>query len=590
MADVTDEFAELDEVFWSVVQNLPPDSPFLRHLANLFQNKQGDDKSEHSGDDSKSHDDNKSPPDSPKGAGGGEEEPETEANAEYIRTIKNVENAFDIDLTSSSLFDKRPDGLYVNHTCPDTDDYYLEAKTPPQASKPPEEGEVTLRSLPVEIFITLMTTFLAVGKGVNWLELGVSTQGRVKYPPRARMNLEAAHVAKVVRGKAELTKETTTALGLLTSDAIEEQWKKSKIKLDEYENVTRKKGKVVKYDGARPLHFDPIAAQTPSHFPANIFYRMQTYCMGCRHLTYLMDAHYWCMRCTLLYGFWPCTGEKGGAMCALCAKYTDASRSRAAAEWAKLYDATTGFIFEKVATLRERLPPFIVTQYDASVAMILRKPHEITLQITDSLLNRFKDCYHITEGKDKGSDKKKKTDKPPPAKGDGDASTSADTQRPLRPSTSMQRAQREAAKRDDAATSSALKPGGKRKKTKKKKGSRSSTPKPSTSTERRSTTPKRKYDEIADDDDDDLSPDEYTLLGLPWSYFAMVIGGRAGLVQITIGKCGHGLRPVDKPTPDMVDVVQEIWSGKRPIRFGFSHHGQWHFAAWLINVGFTCLA
>ena len=107
------------------------------------------------------------------------------------------------------------------------------------------------------------------------------------------MNLEAAHVAKVVRGKAELTKETTTALGLLTSDAIEEQWKKSKIKLDEYENVTRKKGKVVKYDGARPLHFDPIAAQTPSHFPANIFYRMQTYCMGCRHLTYLMDAHYW---------------------------------------------------------------------------------------------------------------------------------------------------------------------------------------------------------------------------------------------------------------------------------------------------------
>ena len=576
VADVTDEFAELDEVFWSVVQNLPPDSPFLRHLAHLFQNKQDDDRPEHSGDDSESNDDSPTPPDSPKGAGGGEEEQETEANAEYIRTIKNVEDAFDIDLTSSSRFDKRPDGLYINHTCPDSDDYYLEAKTPPQASKPPEEGEVTLRSLPVEIFITLMTTFLAVGKGVNWLELGVNTRGKVKYPPRARMDLEAAHVAKVVRGKAELTKETTTALGLLTSDAIEEQWKKSKIKLDEYENVTRKKGKVVKYDGARPLHFDPIAAQTPSHFPANIFYRMQTYCMGCRHLTYLMDAHYWCMRCTLLYGFWPCTGEKGSAMCALCAKYGDAVRSRAAAEWAKLYSATEGFIFDKVAALRERLPPFIVTQYDASVAMILRKPREITLQITDSLLDRFKECYHITDGKEKSADKKK-TDKSQPSKGDGDAGNTADSKRPLRSSTSMQRAQREAAKRDDAATSSAPKSGSKRKKSKKKTSSRSATPKPSTSAEQKSITPKRKHEEI-DDDDDDVVPDDYMLLGLPWSYFALVICGRAGVIQITIGKCGHGLRPVDDPTPDMVDVMLEVWSGKRPIKFGFSHHGTWAVA------------
>ena len=145
-------------------------------------------------------------------------------------------------------------------------------------------------------------------------------------------------------------------------------------------------------------------------------------------------------------------------MCALCAKYTDAVRSRAAAEWAKLYDATTGFIFEKVATLRERLPPFIVTQYDASVAMILRKPHEVTLQITDYLLDRFKESYHITDGKDKDPDKKKKPGKQPPPKGDGDASQSADKQRPLRATTSIQRAQREAAKRDDAATSSASNP------------------------------------------------------------------------------------------------------------------------------------
>ena len=229
-----------------------------------------------------------------------------------------------------------------------------------------------------------------VGKGVNWLTLGVNTRRKPIRPLRERLTLDPEHVTKAVRGKAELNKATTDALGLLTSYAIEEQWRKSKCDLDEYGGVTRKKGRVVKYDGARPLYFDPAAAMTPGYFPVNIFFRMQTYCMGCRHLTYLMDAHYWCMRCTLLYGFWPCTGVQGGAMCALCENYTDAIRARAASEWAKLYSTSEGLIYKTAATLRERLPPFIVTQYDASLAMILRKPLEITLEITESLLVRLK--------------------------------------------------------------------------------------------------------------------------------------------------------------------------------------------------------
>ena len=39
---VVDEFAEIDDVFWSVVSTLPPDSPFLRHLAALFQSTEND--------------------------------------------------------------------------------------------------------------------------------------------------------------------------------------------------------------------------------------------------------------------------------------------------------------------------------------------------------------------------------------------------------------------------------------------------------------------------------------------------------------------------------------------------------------------
>ena len=152
------------------------------------------------------------------------------------------------------------------------------------------------------MFITLMTIIHNIGKGVNWLKLDVSTRGKVIYPPRERMDLDTDHVAKIVRGTAGLDKATTDVLGLLTSDAIKEQWVKSKCSLDDYENATRKKNRVVKYAGARPLYFEPAVAMTPGYIPVNIFYRMQTYCIRCRHLTYLLDMHYWCMRCTLLQG------------------------------------------------------------------------------------------------------------------------------------------------------------------------------------------------------------------------------------------------------------------------------------------------
>ena len=130
-----------------------------------------------------------------------------------------------------------------------------------------------------------------------------------------------------------------------------------------------------------------------------------------------------------------------------------------------------------------------MTQYDASLAMILRKPREITLQITDSLLERFKDCYHITDAKEKKEGLQKAV-LPPPPKDTDDDTISADVKRPLRSSTALQRAEQKAAKRDDAATSSTQKSQRKRKIGKgKKKSSRVSTPKPSTSTARRSTIP-----------------------------------------------------------------------------------------------------
>ena len=153
-----------------------------------------------------------------------DDDSDTEANAEYVTTICNLQDTFDIDLTLSTRFEKRKKGLYVIHTCPDTHNRFLVAKTPSKASKPTVEGEVTLGSLPVDIFITLMTMFHSIRKGVNWLEHGVNTRGKAIHPPRERLTLDAKHVAKVDRGKAKLNPETTRALGLLTNADIVKQW------------------------------------------------------------------------------------------------------------------------------------------------------------------------------------------------------------------------------------------------------------------------------------------------------------------------------------------------------------------------------
>ena len=124
VAYVTDEFAELDEAFWAVVQNLPPDLPFLRHLAHLFQDNKGDKSLHHSGAECEAKDDGHVSADTRKGDGD-DSDPDTAANAEYVQTIRNLQDAFYIDLTSSSSFHKREDGLYDNHTCPDSPNYFF---------------------------------------------------------------------------------------------------------------------------------------------------------------------------------------------------------------------------------------------------------------------------------------------------------------------------------------------------------------------------------------------------------------------------------------------------------------------------------
>ena len=76
---------------------------------------------------------------------------------------------------------------------------------------------------------------------------------------------------------------------------------------------------------------------TVTYLTVNIEYIGTTFCVGCRHATYRFDVHYWCMRCTLLAGYWPCTAEKRHAACPLCQKLPSTARTAATKLWHRLY-------------------------------------------------------------------------------------------------------------------------------------------------------------------------------------------------------------------------------------------------------------
>ena len=150
------------------------------------------------------------------------------------------------------------------------------------------------------------------------------------------------------------------------------------------------------YNGARPIVFDEENARKSKYLVVNIYYNNCTYCIACRHKTYLHDQHPWCMACTVLAGYWPCTGGKHDAVCLHCSGYKPITKSRCQEEWKRIYNSLTGFITSKLFDFRTRLPVPLVFQFDASLSTVIRDQWKEDASVAENKLNHlFIQAYHI---------------------------------------------------------------------------------------------------------------------------------------------------------------------------------------------------
>lgn len=195
--------------------------------------------------------------------------------------------------------------------------------------------------------------------------------------------------------KSTLIPETfRRSLSLLTWDANAIVWTETETDLQTYlGRVTAPRGDLV-YTGPKPLPFNPDQARNPKFMVPNILYYYDTYCIACRHPTYLYDKHPWCMKCMLVSGYWPCTGGPTAARCVHCADYSDIMLRRNYRAWLDLVDCTTTKP-ELASCLPSRLPRYISTQFDASWSMILRSYRDAGAPLDDYLAHRLVPAYNL---------------------------------------------------------------------------------------------------------------------------------------------------------------------------------------------------
>ena len=119
-----------------------------------------------------------------------------------------------------------------------------------------------------------------------------------------------------------------------------------------------------------PLPYQPEQAMSVTYLIVNIGYNGTTFCVGCHHATYRYDVQYWCMRCTLLAGYWPCIGEKRHAYCVLCKRLPTTARTQATKLWHRLYKDGV-LLYENIVKFTDRLLAYVGTHFDANVVQVI---------------------------------------------------------------------------------------------------------------------------------------------------------------------------------------------------------------------------
>ena len=157
---VQDEFNDIDDVFWSVVNSLPPDSPFIRHLTAMFQESDPDKQPKPDDEQSSESEDETPRQDRGDATGSGRVLRSRNASPATSKTPpappaavtrSQDDRAFHDRQAADPRVDRRPHGAHVCYSDPDNKDKYRITSEPAYAADY-GTGEAPLCAIPPAVY------------------------------------------------------------------------------------------------------------------------------------------------------------------------------------------------------------------------------------------------------------------------------------------------------------------------------------------------------------------------------------------------------------------------------------------------------
>lgn len=332
-----DAWCEFDDAFWQCVHEISPGDRFLHKLADYLQV---------ASDQSSSDDDN-----------------DSTAGPSRAPTPKDGV----APLPTGQAY---PREQCVNWGDPDAETVYLMSAAPPRESSYGGKPASEPRALTRPLYEALQDAYQAKHPDVLYHELHIKTPKNLPRPDRARVQLHTKQLEAAFLRQLGSECPARSACKLRTWADFKIYWaKKCTTPLTTYmqeEPDEKKKA----YKPPAPIEYKPELAMSVTYLTVNIEYNGTTYCIACRHATYRFDVHFWCMRCTLLAGYWPCTALEGHAVCDRCKRMPSSARTQAMKLWNRLYKEDK-LQLDAVITFTARLPANVATQFDANVMQVL---------------------------------------------------------------------------------------------------------------------------------------------------------------------------------------------------------------------------
>ena len=343
-----DSIAVIDAEFWATIDRFPIDSDIFEHLSLLLQiddnkkqqNKNDDDnqskKSDQGGDQSKLDDDNA------KG---------DKADSTKQRAATPVNPKISTYPRSSHL------------PAPNDKLSYIVSKDPPTKAMFGPVSAVEPCCMKPSEYQRLRDAFFKANPNVTSLEtFDYAPDSKLTSASHAHVRLEPEHIDYALPDHPAVQEQRNIYKWTIQED----YWSRYQYGYKKY--VGQHPAHPSQYTGPKPMPYNTEQALTPKFLPENMLYNEKTYCLGCRHKTFKHDPHWWCFRCIILSGFWPCTGKPDALTCIQChdVMKNNQIHQNSISAWWKLYHKGDIDV-HALLNFRQRLSPRVAVHFNAIV-------------------------------------------------------------------------------------------------------------------------------------------------------------------------------------------------------------------------------